>query len=260
MGHRSLQRREPLHLHAAARRRRRLLHQSDACRLADPADGGRCDLPDRDHPQHRSDGGLCRVRRGSAGPAAVRPPRSCAPAPRRGQSGYHPRHGGAWLAPENDGRRAHASRNRLIDLLEKAEVETDPRAVRRRRLLSVVVVGGGYSGAEVGLWRNQGSAHSLRGSLLPDPAAERHTGVTPRRPRPDPVGVADHAVGVRDDQDGQGRHRHRVRRPGPGGDRPRRMSERWPGDLGQRRRLHDRHHGPARLASAGSACRWSAIA
>jgi NADH dehydrogenase len=38
-------------------------------------------------------------------------------------------------------------RNRLIGQLEKAEVETDPEA--RRRLLSVVVVGGGYSGVEV---------------------------------------------------------------------------------------------------------------
>jgi NADH:ubiquinone reductase (H+-translocating) len=38
-------------------------------------------------------------------------------------------------------------RNHLIGLLEKAEVENDP--VRKRRLLSVVVVGGGYSGVEV---------------------------------------------------------------------------------------------------------------
>jgi NADH dehydrogenase len=38
-------------------------------------------------------------------------------------------------------------RNHLIGLLEKAEVETDPE--RKRRLLSVVVVGAGYSGVEV---------------------------------------------------------------------------------------------------------------
>jgi NADH dehydrogenase len=38
-------------------------------------------------------------------------------------------------------------RNHLIGLLEKAEVETDPGA--RRRLLAVVVVGGGFSGVEV---------------------------------------------------------------------------------------------------------------
>jgi NADH dehydrogenase len=38
-------------------------------------------------------------------------------------------------------------RNHLIGQLERAEVETDPDA--RRRLLSVAVVGGGYSGVEV---------------------------------------------------------------------------------------------------------------
>jgi NADH dehydrogenase len=38
-------------------------------------------------------------------------------------------------------------RNHLIEILEKAQVETDPE--RRRQLLSVVVVGGGFSGAEV---------------------------------------------------------------------------------------------------------------
>ncbi len=38
-------------------------------------------------------------------------------------------------------------RNHIIGLLEKAEVETDPD--RKRRLLSVVVVGAGYSGVEV---------------------------------------------------------------------------------------------------------------
>ncbi|HXG13487.1 MAG TPA: FAD-dependent oxidoreductase [Gemmataceae bacterium] len=38
-------------------------------------------------------------------------------------------------------------RNHLIGLLEKAEVETDPQA--KKRLLSVVVVGGGFSGVEV---------------------------------------------------------------------------------------------------------------
>jgi NADH dehydrogenase len=38
-------------------------------------------------------------------------------------------------------------RNHLISLLETAEVETD--AARKRRLLSVVVVGGGFSGVEV---------------------------------------------------------------------------------------------------------------
>jgi NADH dehydrogenase len=38
-------------------------------------------------------------------------------------------------------------RNHLIGLLEKAQVETDPE--RRQQLLSVVVVGGGFSGAEV---------------------------------------------------------------------------------------------------------------
>jgi NADH dehydrogenase len=38
-------------------------------------------------------------------------------------------------------------RNHLIGQLERAEVETDPAA--RRRLLAVVVVGGGYSGVEV---------------------------------------------------------------------------------------------------------------
>jgi NADH dehydrogenase len=38
-------------------------------------------------------------------------------------------------------------RNHLIGQLERAEVETDPAA--RRRLLSVVVVGGGFSGVEV---------------------------------------------------------------------------------------------------------------
>jgi NADH:ubiquinone reductase (H+-translocating) len=38
-------------------------------------------------------------------------------------------------------------RNHLIGLLEKAEVETNP--VRKRRLLAIVVVGGGYSGVEV---------------------------------------------------------------------------------------------------------------
>jgi NADH dehydrogenase len=38
-------------------------------------------------------------------------------------------------------------RNHLIGLLEKAEVETDPDV--KRRLLSVVVVGGGFSGVEV---------------------------------------------------------------------------------------------------------------
>jgi NADH dehydrogenase len=38
-------------------------------------------------------------------------------------------------------------RNHLIGLLEKAEVETNPQV--RRRLLSVVVVGGGFSGVEV---------------------------------------------------------------------------------------------------------------
>jgi NADH dehydrogenase len=38
-------------------------------------------------------------------------------------------------------------RNHLIGLLEKAEVETDP--VHKRRLLSVVVVGAGFSGVEV---------------------------------------------------------------------------------------------------------------
>jgi NADH dehydrogenase len=43
---------------------------------------------------------------------------------------------------------ALALRNHLIGLLEKAEVETDPRV--KRRLLSVVVVGGGFSGVEVG--------------------------------------------------------------------------------------------------------------
>lgn len=38
-------------------------------------------------------------------------------------------------------------RNHLIGLLEKAQVEPDP--VRRKQLLSVVVVGGGFSGVEV---------------------------------------------------------------------------------------------------------------
>jgi len=38
-------------------------------------------------------------------------------------------------------------RNHLIGLLERAEVEPDP--VRKRRLLSIVVVGGGFSGVEV---------------------------------------------------------------------------------------------------------------
>src|SRR5262245_53614568 len=38
-------------------------------------------------------------------------------------------------------------RNHLIGLLEKAQVEPDPE--RRRQLLSVVVVGGGFSGVEV---------------------------------------------------------------------------------------------------------------
>lgn len=38
-------------------------------------------------------------------------------------------------------------RNHLIGLLEKAEVESDP--ARKKRLLSVVVVGAGYSGVEV---------------------------------------------------------------------------------------------------------------
>src|SRR5437588_5230593 len=38
-------------------------------------------------------------------------------------------------------------RNHVIGLLEKAQVETDPE--RRRQLLSVVVVGGGFSGVEV---------------------------------------------------------------------------------------------------------------
>jgi NADH dehydrogenase len=38
-------------------------------------------------------------------------------------------------------------RNHLINLLEQAEVETDP--ARKQRLLSVVVVGAGYSGVEV---------------------------------------------------------------------------------------------------------------
>src|SRR5207237_10336974 len=38
-------------------------------------------------------------------------------------------------------------RNHLIGLLEKAEVETDARL--KGRLLSVVVVGGGFSGVEV---------------------------------------------------------------------------------------------------------------
>src|SRR5205814_5827355 len=38
-------------------------------------------------------------------------------------------------------------RNHLIEMLEKAQVEPD--AERRRLLLSVVVVGGGFSGVEV---------------------------------------------------------------------------------------------------------------
>src|SRR5438874_3294520 len=38
-------------------------------------------------------------------------------------------------------------RNHLIGLLERAEVETDP--VLKKRLLSVVVVGGGFSGVDV---------------------------------------------------------------------------------------------------------------
>src|SRR5437879_4777154 len=38
-------------------------------------------------------------------------------------------------------------RNHLIGLLERAEVETDP--ILKKRLLSVVVVGGGFSGVEV---------------------------------------------------------------------------------------------------------------
>jgi NADH dehydrogenase len=42
---------------------------------------------------------------------------------------------------------ALALRNHIISLLEKAEVETDP--VLKKRLLSVIVVGGGFSGVEV---------------------------------------------------------------------------------------------------------------
>src|SRR5690606_12630510 len=42
---------------------------------------------------------------------------------------------------------AIALRNHLIGLLERVEAETDPAS--RRRLLSVVVVGGGFSGVEV---------------------------------------------------------------------------------------------------------------
>jgi NADH dehydrogenase len=42
---------------------------------------------------------------------------------------------------------ALALRNHIISLLEKAEVETDPAT--KKRLLSVIVVGGGFSGIEV---------------------------------------------------------------------------------------------------------------